>query len=224
MGLVRQRQGLPYQSLHTAPGPAATSAAGAPYGKRLSAVRIELVKLVWYGKGRVCRTNLSTQPRAQQPLPQPRVQQSLPQPRAKQSLPQPGSSSHFRSQGPAATSAAGTPYGKRLSAVRIEFVNGFGTAKVGFAVPISPRSPGTSSHFRSHEPRSPEPSGPEPRCPEPRCPGPSSPEPRSPEPSSHFRSQGPSAKATRYRKRGRFCAADSCKRATELYLRRSRRR
>ena len=44
-------------------------------------------KWVWYGKGRVCRTNLSTQPRVQQSLPQPRVQQPLPQPRVKQSLP-----------------------------------------------------------------------------------------------------------------------------------------
>ena len=75
MGLVRQRQGVPYQSLHTAPSPAATSAAGAPYGKRLSAVR------------------LSSQ-------------------------------------------------------------NGFGTAKAGFAVPISPHSPEPSSHFRSPGPNS----------------------------------------------------------------------
>ena len=81
---------------------------------------IELVKLVWYGKGRVCRTNLSTQSRVQQSLPQPGTQQPLPQPRAQQPLPHspepsshfrsPGSSSHFRSQGP---SAKATRYRKR---------------------------------------------------------------------------------------------------------------
>ena len=93
---------------------------------------IEFAKLVWYGKGRVCRTNLSTQPRAQQPLPRPRAKQSLPQPGAQQPLPQ----------------------------------------------------------LRVQQP-----------LPQPR----------------------PRAKATRYRKRGRFCAAGSCKRATEPYLFRSRR-
>ena len=68
--------------------------------------------------------------------------------------------------------SAGAPYGKRLSAVRIEFANGFGTAKAGSAVPISPHSPGSSSHCRS--------SGPSGHF-------------RSPEPSSHFRSHGPSS-------------------------------
>ena len=48
----------------------------------------------------------------------------------------------------------GAPYGKRLSAVRIEFANGFGTAKAGSAVPISPHSPGPSSHFRNPGPGS----------------------------------------------------------------------
>lgn len=61
---------------------------------------IELVKLVWYGKGRVCRTNLSTQPRAKQSLPQPRVQQ----PRATQSRTQRPRATLPRA--PAATSAA----------------------------------------------------------------------------------------------------------------------
>ena len=115
---------------------------------------------------------------------------------------------------------AGAPYGKRLSAVRIEFANGFGTAKAGSAVPISPHSPGPSSHFRNPGPsshfRSPESSS------HFRSPGPSS-HFRSSGPSSHFRSQGPSAKATQYRKRGRFCTAGFCKRATEPYLFRSRR-
>ena len=52
----------------------------------------------------------------------------------------------------------------------IEFANGFGTAKAGSAVPISPHSPGSSSHFRN--------------------PGPSS-HFLSPGPGSHFRSAGP---------------------------------
>ena len=56
--------------------------------------------MVWYGKGRVCRTNLSTQPR---------VQQSLPQPGAQQPLPQPEPSSHFRSPSQAVASAAQGP-------------------------------------------------------------------------------------------------------------------
>ena len=99
-----------------------------------------------------------------------------------------------------------------FSPIQIEFANGFGTAKAGFTVPISPRSPGSSSHFRGPEPSN-----------HFRQPGSSS-HFLSPEPSSHFRSPGPKAKATRYRKRGRFCAADSCKRATELYLFRSRQR
>ena len=41
-----------------------------------------------------------------------------------------------------------------FSPIQIEFANGFGTAKAGFAVPISPRSPGSSSHFRNPGPSS----------------------------------------------------------------------
>ena len=59
---------------------------------------IEFAKWVWYGKGRVCRTNLSTQPwasshfrsQSQAATSAARVKQPLPQPRAQQPLPQPG--------------------------------------------------------------------------------------------------------------------------------------
>ena len=167
------------------PGTPPQSPAGAPYGKRLSAVRIEFAS--GFGTAEVGFA-VPISPHS----PGPAVTSSV--------------------QGPAATSAAGAPYGKRLSAVRIEFANGFGTAKAGFAVPISPRSPGSSSHFRNPGPSS-----------HFRSPGPSN-HFRQPGSSSHFRSQGPRAKATQYRKRGRFCTAGFCKRATGPYLCRSRRR
>ncbi len=125
MGLVRQRQGLPYKSLHTAPEPSSHF--------------------------------LSSE-----------------------------SSSHFHSPGPSS-----------------HFLSPGSSSHF--------RNPGSSSHFRSPESSS-----------HFLSPGPGS-HFRNPEPSSHFRSQGPSAKAAQYRKRGRFCAADSCKRATGPYLCRSRR-
>lgn len=146
---------LPLPELHRDRQPGLRTGNGyLPYG-------LSSRKWVWYGKGRVCRTNLSTQPRVQQPLPQSRTRQSLPQPgpQGQSHFLSPESSSHFLSHGP------GSHF----------------------------RNPEPSSHFLSLGP------------------------------SSHFRSQGPMAKATQYRKRGRFCTAGFCKRATGPYLCRSRR-
>lgn len=112
MGLVRQRQGLPYQSLHTAPGPAATAVA--------------------------------------------------PGPAATSAVPSQAATSAVT--GPAATSATRSP--------------------------AAPSQAATSS---------------------------------APSQAVTSAAPGPSAKATPHRKRGRFCTAGFCKRATGPYLCRSRR-
>ena len=156
---------------------------------------IEFAKLVWYGKGRVCRTNLSTQPEAQQPLPRPRAQQPLPQP-------EPSSRFHSRDSVRETAICRTIEFAKWVWYGKGRVCRTNLSTQPGPATTSAAPAPATTSASRAKQPL---------------------PQPGS---SSHFRSPGPGprAKATRYRKRGRFCTAGSCKRATELYLFRSRRR